>query len=79
MRPLTFLKMARATGCFGLIVACSAGCDSGLPANGSQINATIPKEVAAKQNDAFKQYSQQGKSSLPANASPGQRDRMKKR
>ena len=52
------------------------GCGSGGPAPGTQINVTIPKEVAAKQNSAYQEYAKKSRSTTPAGMSPGQQARM---
>ena len=58
-----------------LSIPFATGCGSGAAPNGSQINVTIPKEEAVKQNQAYQDYSKQRPKS---NLSPNQTQRQKR-
>lgn len=49
----------------GLIMPWTVGCGASKVPDGGQIDVTIPKDVAEKQNDAFKNYAKQSRRGKP--------------
>ena len=54
-----------------LVPVVAVGCGSSLPADGTHLDLTVPKEQAAKQAEAYKSYSKKG----PIGPSPADRQR----
>ena len=63
-------------GCLAAAVI-APGCGSSLPADGTHLDLTVPKEQAAKQADAYKGYSKQGPGG-PGGGGPSQRNRNRR-
>ena len=58
-------------------VVAVGGCGSNLPADGTHLDLTVPKEQAVKQADAYKSYSKKPPG-VSGSGSPSQRNRNRR-
>ena len=54
-------RLTRAVVAQVFVAGLVAGCGSSAPSDGKQVNVTIPKDEAQKQNNAYQDYMKQAK------------------